>query len=1136
MKPSLFRPVLLAAACLLACQAHGQNQIIREITPIPDPTTDPTGFFTRWMSAKAVTGTRAFIRTERTIDQTSFSSASFNSGRAYIILADGGVGAIEADTDDDGWSDETEIAYARSLSGGLYPEPTPIGTAYYLDPFYFPPINQYPMDVFNLFPNSPAFDLSTYYNPDYIAATPGDYSINGSARATRVSPFITDGKVRINAAPAGSLLSRPLALNVASKSIGYINSSTYSYDFLNFSLYYTARSYSSASQMETEMLPGDYQVNYRLLSNTTLEAGGFVNHRLVPNGTLAIGQKKPTWLIRKATKQLDSASSPVDYTWSGGFLQIDPRLPLNLTWDSLAGVAAISDKLDFKITDASGRVIWPSSVTQDISASLPVTSTQASFQIDPSYTNTAFGTPTSTLQPTGYLQLEYTRPLGASSSGDNSTVTLRVPVRFIRTYDSWKRYYFSGDNLTNASISGPSADPDGDLLTNQQEFEAGTSPVDGPKQLPIISSLTLTNLTFESVTISSNVTNVGRTPFIERGVLISETSSSPKVTDLPSVTTKVPVVGALGSFSADLSSLSTATIYFARAYATNVDGTAYSSVVAFYTPPGPPRVISPTLLIQRLADANYTATMGGTVVDDGGDDISTFRGIVYSLTSALPPGQELTRENGTAVFEIAGTSLASGRGSFTITVPGDPGTGIAYLQSGLEYVFRAYAVNASGVSYTDSTIFSMPVSVPVLNSPPTSSAVGSTTATLGGVATSNGGKPIGRRGVIYSLDPTKLTISQVNGTTVMDVFTDGPLASFPATFSQPVTGLTPTTTYYFRAYARNEVGYGYSQAASFTTLSNNADLSGLVLSSGTLTPVFVSGTIAYTASFSHATSSLTVTPTVAQANATVAVRIGANPFVNVASGTASAAQSMSVGTNTLEVRATAQDATTTKIYAVTLRRDPALSALSLSSGSLTPVFSAATTSYSANVTNATSTLRVTPTTTGATIQVRVNGGAYTAVTSGTQSGNLSLNVGSNTIDVLLTSTDTTTSATYTIAVNRAAPIPLPGETSVQWVPLPSSEPVAKMPLPGAQAALLPKVPMFVYEKHPDSMDDFIQYEVQISTNASDWQTAESAGWLVTGVDDPSSPEITATWTSTAPMPEKAFFRVKALPASADLEF
>lgn len=856
---------------------------------------------------------------------------------------------------------------------------------------------------------------------------------------------------------------------------------------------------------------------------------------MVPNGTLAIGQKKPSWLIRKATKQLDSASNPVDYTWSGGFLQIDPRLPLNLTWDSLIGLATINDKLDFRITDATGKVIWPTSVTQNISASLPINSTQGSFQIDPSYANEAFGKPDSLLQPTGYLQFEYTRPLGVSSTGDNSTVTLRVPVRFIRTYDSWKRYYFSGDNLTNAAISGPSANPDRDLLTNQQEFEAGSSPVDGPKWLPVVSSLIVENLTYDSVTLKANLDQLGRAPFIERGFVFSETNSSPKVNDFASVTTKVPVAGTDSSFSANLSGLSTSTVYFVRAYATNVDGTAYSSVVAFYTPPGPPRVISPSLSIVRLPDFNYTATMGGNVVDDGGDEISTFRGIVYSLTSALPSEEELTRENGTAVLETDTDGIPIvGRGAFDITVPGDPGTGTAYLQPGLEYIFRAFAVNASGVSYTDSTIFSMPVSVPVLNSPPTRSAIGSTTATLGGVATSNGGKPINRRGVIYSLDPTKLTVSQVNGTTVMDVFTDGLLAIPPGTFSQAVTGLTPTTTYYFRAYARNEVGYGYSQAASFTTLSNNADLSGLALSSGTLAPIFASGSKDYTASFPNATGSITVTPTVAQANATVAVRIGANPFVNVTSGSASAAQSMNVGSNRLEVRVTAQDGTTTQLYTVTLRRDPALSALTLSSGSLTPVFSGVTTSYSANVTNATSTLRVTPTTTGATIQVRVNGGAYAAVTSGTQSGNLSLNVGSNTIDILLTSTDTTTSATYTITVNRAAPIPLPGETSVQWVPLPSSEPVvAKMPLPGVQAALLPKVPMFVYEKHPDSMDDFIQYEVQISADASDWQTAESAGWLVTGADDPSSPEITATWTSTAPMPEKAFFRVKALPASVD---
>lgn len=108
---------------------------------------------------------------------------------------------------------------------------------------------------------------------------------------------------------------------------------------------------------------------------------------------------------------------------------------------------------------------------------------------------------------------------------------------------------------------------------------------------------------------------------------------------------------------------------------------------------------------------------------------------------------------------------------------------------------------------------------------------------------------------------------------------------------------------------------------------------------------------------------------------------------------------------------------------VSTSNDANLSGLSISSGSLSPTFATSTTSYTASVLNETNTVTVTPTQAqaNATIQVRVNSGSYASVTSSTASGSLSLNVGSNTIDVLVTAQDGTTTATYAVTVTRAAP-------------------------------------------------------------------------------------------------------------------
>lgn len=94
-----------------------------------------------------------------------------------------------------------------------------------------------------------------------------------------------------------------------------------------------------------------------------------------------------------------------------------------------------------------------------------------------------------------------------------------------------------------------------------------------------------------------------------------------------------------------------------------------------------------------------------------------------------------------------------------------------------------------------------------------------------------------------------------------------------------------------------------------------------------------------------------------------------------------------------------------------------LSNLVLSTGSLTPPFAQATTSYTSTVSNAVSSITVTPTTADANATVTVNG---TPVTSGTPSGSISLNVGSNIITIMVTAPDLTTTKTYTVDVTRQA--------------------------------------------------------------------------------------------------------------------
>ncbi len=93
-------------------------------------------------------------------------------------------------------------------------------------------------------------------------------------------------------------------------------------------------------------------------------------------------------------------------------------------------------------------------------------------------------------------------------------------------------------------------------------------------------------------------------------------------------------------------------------------------------------------------------------------------------------------------------------------------------------------------------------------------------------------------------------------------------------------------------------------------LSNNANLSGLSLSTGALSPALDENTISYTAEVAHGTSSITVIPTVAGIGATIKVN-----DVTVTSGTASQSIYLDGDTN-ISVVVTAQDTTTTKTYTI----------------------------------------------------------------------------------------------------------------------------------------------------------------------------------------------------------------------------
>jgi len=104
-----------------------------------------------------------------------------------------------------------------------------------------------------------------------------------------------------------------------------------------------------------------------------------------------------------------------------------------------------------------------------------------------------------------------------------------------------------------------------------------------PTLLPALTTGEATNITATSATLDGNVVNAGTPAYTERGIVYC-THSIPVIT----CTGKIVVAGTgTGSFTTDVSNLRANTTYYARAYATNADGTFYGNETTFTTPAAP---------------------------------------------------------------------------------------------------------------------------------------------------------------------------------------------------------------------------------------------------------------------------------------------------------------------------------------------------------------------------------------------------------------------------------------------------------------------------------------------------------------------------------------------------------------------
>ncbi|MDD3892495.1 MAG: fibrobacter succinogenes major paralogous domain-containing protein [Bacteroidales bacterium] len=178
------------------------------------------------------------------------------------------------------------------------------------------------------------------------------------------------------------------------------------------------------------------------------------------------------------------------------------------------------------------------------------------------------------------------------------------------------------------------------------------------------------------------------------------------------------------------------------------------------------------------------AISGGAITSDGGATV-TARGVCWS-TDPVPTISDNKTADGT------------GEGSFV--------SNISELSPETTYYVRAYATNSIGTGYGSVISFTTQDNSPPKLLTTAVSNITNTTAASGGNIIFDGGATVTARGVCWSTDPVP-TISD-NKTT------DG---AGEGEFSSSLSGLSPETTYYVRAYATNSIGTGYGIAVTFRT-------------------------------------------------------------------------------------------------------------------------------------------------------------------------------------------------------------------------------------------------------------------------------------------------------------------------------
>ena len=311
----------------------------------------------------------------------------------------------------------------------------------------------------------------------------------------------------------------------------------------------------------------------------------------------------------------------------------------------------------------------------------------------------------------------------------------------------------------------------------------------GVNSVPTVTTAAASAITTISATLAGTIPSNGCSAVTAYGVEYSTIAGFPNGTG-----TAVPSTNLSGiNFSSNAAGLTPGTVYYYHAYATNAGGTGYGNEQTFTT-----LSLTPTLSATPLAAfgnvcVNTTAgpnsfTINGSALNNTNISVGPLTGFTFSTTAGgtYTASLSLTQPGGTYSQQIfvkfTPTLVQSYNGNIPVSGGGAAAINVAASGAGINTI----ATVTSGAA----------------------SAVTSISATVAGTIPSNGCSAITAYGIEYS---TTNGFPNGSGTAVASTNLSG------INFSSNLTGLTPTTTYYFHAYATNNGGTAYGAQGTFTT-------------------------------------------------------------------------------------------------------------------------------------------------------------------------------------------------------------------------------------------------------------------------------------------------------------------------------